>query len=168
MDKVLRNTIIAGIVIVSLSVGYYFVLFLPKKANFEQSINSGKATKQVEKSIKEIRVGDEFTLASGRVLTVTEVTVGNYNMDGAISPSVVRAQVAIRIHSDGGPLKEEEYNKMYILKGSQLIKLSNSGGAYWGQYWFEMPETKDFEGMKLHFGSEAVITLAPYIKENDF
>ncbi len=31
MDKALRNTIIAGIIIIALSVGYYLVIFIPKK-----------------------------------------------------------------------------------------------------------------------------------------
>jgi hypothetical protein len=31
MDKSLRNAIIAGIIIIALSVGYYLVIFLPKK-----------------------------------------------------------------------------------------------------------------------------------------
>ena len=57
---------------------------------------------------------------------------------------------------------------MYILKGDQLIRLSNSGGAPWGQYWFEMPKTSDFDSMKLYFGNEAVITLVSYIKNTSF
>lgn len=31
MDKVLRNAIIAGIIIIALSLGYYLIIFLPKK-----------------------------------------------------------------------------------------------------------------------------------------
>jgi len=31
MDKALRNALIAGIIIIALSVGYYLVVFLPKK-----------------------------------------------------------------------------------------------------------------------------------------
>jgi hypothetical protein len=33
MDKALRNAIITGIIIIALSLGYYFVIFLPKKEN---------------------------------------------------------------------------------------------------------------------------------------
>lgn len=38
MDKVLRNAIIAGIIIIALSLGYYLVIFLPRKdkAKMEQ------------------------------------------------------------------------------------------------------------------------------------
>ena len=36
MDKALRNALIAGTIIVALSLGYYFVVFLPKKENYKQ------------------------------------------------------------------------------------------------------------------------------------
>ena len=80
---------------------------------------------------------------------------------------MMRAQVSVRINSEGGSLSEADYSKMYILKGNQLIKLSNSGGANWGQYWFELPRTSDFENMELHFGDEVIVLLSPYIKANN-
>lgn len=167
MNNILKVSLALGVLMVALSISYYFVLVLPQRVETEESISeiTEKGVKAIE---KEIKVGDEFSLKNGRVLTVTEVTVGNYYSGSPIDPNMKRAQVAIRIHSDGGALSQEEYSKMYILKGDQLIKLSNSGGAPWGQYWFEMPKTSDFNGMKLYFGNEVVVILTPYIKNNDF
>ena len=118
---------------------------------------------------KEVKVGEEFFLRNGKPITIKEVAVGNYSEYGSFDKEhekLKRAQVSIRVHSESGPLSEEEYNTMYIVKNNQLIKLSNSKGAYWGQYWFEMPKTEDFDNMKLYFGEDAVVLLEPYIREN--
>lgn len=49
MDKVLRNTIIAGIIIIALSVAYYLVIFLPHSANNKTNA-SKEATSEIIKS----------------------------------------------------------------------------------------------------------------------
>jgi|GEM_PF-4673976 len=166
MDKTLRNTIIAGILIITLSIGYYFIFSSPKKIDTQRD-EQITSTPVVEEA-KEIKVGDEFFLKNGRKITVTEVEVGNYYVDGYYgNTKMMKAQVSIRINSDGGPLNAQDYDKMYILQGNQLIKLSNSKAAYWGQYWFEMPKTNNFDGMRLYFGEEATVALEPYIKANN-
>lgn len=51
MDKALRNTIIAGTIIVALSLGYYLVIFLPKKeaTRIEQQKQEQELRAQQEK-----------------------------------------------------------------------------------------------------------------------
>lgn len=49
MDKALRNTIIAGIIIIALSVAYYLVIFLPHSANNKTNA-SKEATSEIIKS----------------------------------------------------------------------------------------------------------------------
>ncbi|MFA7209561.1 MAG: hypothetical protein WC120_04725 [Parcubacteria group bacterium] len=169
MDKALRNTLIVGILIVAFSVGYYLVIFLPQKAEI-------KTNRGVEKSVQTTKVknilgvGDEFSLENGRKLKVKEVKVGNYYRDSLFKGDdglPMKGQVSVRIESDGGPLDGSDYNRMYIVKENQLIKLSNQSPDH-GEYWFEMPKTENFDGMELHFGDEAIVKLTPYIKANGF
>lgn len=37
MDKAIKMGIVAGILVVACSIGYYFVVFLPKKENYKQA-----------------------------------------------------------------------------------------------------------------------------------
>jgi hypothetical protein len=52
MDKALRNTLIAGIIIVALSVGYYLVIFIPKREvmQLEQQKQEVDQQKQEQKT----------------------------------------------------------------------------------------------------------------------
>ncbi len=64
MDKALRSTLIAGIIIIALSVGYYLVIFLPKKEatrleeqKQEKIANDQKASQQKESDLaKELEI----------------------------------------------------------------------------------------------------------------
>jgi hypothetical protein len=62
MDKALRNTIIVGIIIVALSVAYYFVVFLPstkREKNIESSISQSQIA---EKEKSQEAVDDEVEI----------------------------------------------------------------------------------------------------------
>jgi len=61
MDKVLRNSIIAGILITSLSIGYYLVIFLPNKEKIrieqqkiEKEEEEEKKREQSERELQEV------------------------------------------------------------------------------------------------------------------
>lgn len=110
------------------------------------------------------KIGDKFTLASGKKLLIKEVEVGNFYLDGS---KIMKAQISIRVEYDNGPLDKNDICKMFITKGDEIIKLSNIRGANDGQYWFETQKTSNFDGMELHFGNEAIIILDQYIKAND-
>lgn len=168
MDKALRNVLIVGILVISFSIGYYLVIFLPHKDKVKSPKESDKSIDVIKANI--FGVGDEFTLKNGRKLKVKEVKVGNYYRDPLFKGDdglPMKGQVSVRIESDGGPLTELDYGRMYIVKGNQMIKLSNQSPDH-GEYWFEMPKTENFDGMNLYFGDEAVIKLTPYIKANGF
>jgi isopenicillin N synthase-like dioxygenase len=55
MDKALRNALIAGIIIITLSIGYYLVIFLPKKeaTRIEQQNQEKEANLLKESEIKD-------------------------------------------------------------------------------------------------------------------
>ncbi len=166
--------IIVILLMIGLSIAYYFVIFLPKKDIVQIEQQKQEQGAKPNQPQKELKVGDEFSLSDGRKLKVKEVSVGNFYMDLARdfaqitgTDPALTAQVDVRIESENGPLSESDYSKMYITKGNQLIKLSNSGAANQGEYWFEMPKTNDFDGMRLHFGGEAVVDLTPYIISNN-
>ena len=128
-NKYYKISFLAIGIIVIILVSYSIMLFASKSSKKDDTAIEKPA---IEKTIqKEIKVGDEFYLKNSRKLMVKEVKDGNYYMDNSINNGQMRAQVSVVINSDGGQLSEDDYSKMYILKGSQLIKLSNSKGAYW-------------------------------------
>lgn len=64
MDKALRNTLIAGIIIVSVSIGYYLVIFLPgKEATKLEQQNQEKIAEELKEVEKQVKIKDVELLA---------------------------------------------------------------------------------------------------------
>ncbi len=58
MDKILRNALATGIVIVSLSVGYYLIIFLPRKEETRNKMQQAETEAKI-KNDKEIAEKEE-------------------------------------------------------------------------------------------------------------
>jgi len=82
MDKALRNAIVAGIIIIALSFGYYLVVFLPKKEAmrleqqkqeiknkdyFEKKFKCSEYLEKAEKELNNLKQIDEDMARAGRL-----------------------------------------------------------------------------------------------------
>lgn len=82
MDKALRNAIIAGLIIISLSAGYYFVIFFPKKeamqlelqkqeaknrSDFEKKSKCSEYLEKSEKELEDLKQTDVDMARAGRL-----------------------------------------------------------------------------------------------------
>lgn len=80
MDKVLRNVIIAGIIIIALSIGYYLVIFIPKKEalRLEQQKQETERQKQRELEAKKVKCSEDAKKFHQDYKKSTENSITNY------------------------------------------------------------------------------------------